>query len=254
MSFVIKNNKVLLKNGKVVTTRTETPFQLPNLQLYLSATRMPQYADNTALPSFLDYSGNLYHATQATTSWQPLFKTNQFGSNAGIKFDGVDDIMNLSGAALDIFRNINQFTVQALIKRSVLSVGAPIVQFTIDTQQYSRFILQFSGTNIQVAVRMLDSTSTAISILVPSNDLNTHLIQCTAISNVLYVYLDGVLAGSATMDSATSSNTRSLNAYVGGISGLFGSAIINGISVNTTYSNPQTIQAQYRGYLSRGYL
>ena len=77
---------------------------------------MPQYADGTAIPSFLDYSGNYYNATQASGTLQPLFKTSQFGSNAGIKFDGVDDFMALSGGALEIFRNINQYTVQCLFK------------------------------------------------------------------------------------------------------------------------------------------
>lgn len=254
MPILTQNSKVLTAGGKVLI-REPSPLDLPNLKLYLSATRMPQYADGTAMQSFLDYSGNNYHATQATGSSQPLFKTNQFGGNAGGLFDGVDDILSLTGGALDIFKNINQFTVMALAKRSALSTNSPIIQFAQSGVGFSRFVIQFtSGGNIQIAVRMLDSTVSAISITSPSNDLNTHLIQCTAIYNILYMFVDGVFSGSIAMDSSTSSNTASSAAYVGSLPSTFGSVIINGITVSQSFSSNSVLQAQYRGYLQRGYL
>jgi len=254
MGILVRNNKVIRAGGKILYSRTGNPLELPNLKLYLSATRMTQQADESSVSSFTDFSGNGFHATQGTSGFQPKFDLNQFGSNAGIRCDGVDDILNLNGGALDIFKNINQFTVQALIKRSVISANSAVIQFTQATSLGSRFILQFTTTSIQVAVRMLDATVTAVSVLVASNDLNAHLVQCTAISNTLYVYVDGVLSGSAIMDSETSSNSPSANSYVGSIPSAFGTAIINGISINTLYSDNTIIQAQYRGYLQRGYL
>lgn len=253
MPILTQNSKVLTAGGKVLI-REPSPLDLPNLKLYLSATRMPQYADGTAMQSFLDYSGNNYHATQATGSSQPLFKTNQFGGNAGGLFDGVDDILSLTGGALDIFKNINQFTVQTIAKRSVISTNASIIQFTQGGSASSRFVIQFITTGIQVAVRMLDATVSAVSIVVPTNDLNAHLIQCVAISNVMYVYVDGVFSGSVAMDSSTSSNTASSGAYVGSLPSTFGSVIINGITVSQSFSSNSVLQAQYRGYLQRGYL
>lgn len=253
MPILTQNSKVLTAAGKVLI-REASPLDLPNLKLYLSATRMPQYADGTVISSFLDYSGNNYNASQATGTLQPLFKTNQFGVNAGLRFDGVDDILSLTGGALDIFKNINQFTVQTIAKRSVISTNASIIQFTQGGSASSRFIIQFITTGIQVAVRMLDATVSAVSIVVPTNDLNAHLIQCVAISNVMYVYVDGVFSGSIAMDSSTSSNTASSAAYVGSLPSAFGSVIINGITVSQSFSSNSVLQAQYRGYLQRGYL
>lgn len=253
MPILTQNSKVLTAAGKVLI-RESSPLDLPNLKLYLSATRMPQYADGIAVPNYLDYSGNNYHASQVTGSLQPLFKTSQFGANAGLRFDGVDDILSLTGGALDIFKNINQFTVQTIAKRSVISTNASIIQFTQGGSASSRFVIQFITTGIQVAVRMLDATVSAVSIVVPTNDLNAHLIQCVAISNVMYVYVDGVFSGSIALDSSTSSNTASSAAYVGSLPNAIGSVIINGITVSQSYSDPSTIQAQYRGYLQRGYL
>lgn len=240
----------------IITYSTgSNPLALPSLRLYLSASRMAQQADNTNVSTFADFSGFGYNATQATTGLQPKFKINQFGLNAGINFDGVDDILTFTGGALDIFKNINQFTVMALAKRSALSTNSPIIQFAQSGVGFSRFVIQFtSGGNIQIAVRMLDSTVSAISITSPSNDLSAHLIQCTAISNILYMFVDGVFSGSIAMDSSTSSNTASSAAYVGSLPSTFGSVIINGITVSQSFSSNSVLQAQYRGYLQRGWL
>lgn len=255
MGILVRNNKVISAGGKILYSRIPDPFELPNLKLYLSATRMVQQADESLVPSFADFSGFGYNATQATTGLQPKFKTSQFGANAGILFDGIDDILTFTGGALNIFQNINQFTVMVLAKRSALSVNAPVVQFAQSVGGFSRFVIQFtSGGNIQIAIRMLDSTISAISITSPSNDLNTHLIQCTAISNILYMFVDGVFSGSIAMDSSTSSNTASSAAYVGSLPSTFGSVIINGITVSQSFSSNSVLQAQYRGYLQRGYL
>lgn len=254
MPILTRNSKVLTAAGKVLI-REASPLDLPNLKLYLSATRMPQYADGTAIQSFLDYSGNNYNATQGSGTLQPTFQTNEFGVNAGVKFDGIDDILTFTGGALNIFQNINQFTVMVMAKRSAMSANDPIIQFAQSGVGFSRFVIQFtSGGNIQIAIRMLDSTISAISITSPSNDLNTHLIQCTAISNILYMFVDGVFSGSIAMDSSTSSNTASSAAYVGSLPSTFGSVIINGITVSQSFSSNSVLQAQYRGYLQRGYL
>ena len=254
MPILTRNSKVLTAGGKVLI-REASPLDLPNLKLYLSATRMPQYADGTAIQSFLDYSGNNYNATQGSGTLQPTFQTNEFGVNAGVKFDGIDDILTFTGGALNIFQNINQFTVMVMAKRSAMSANDPIIQFAQSGVGFSRFVIQFtSGGNIQIAIRMLDSTISAISITSPSNDLNTHLIQCTAISNILYMFVDGVFSGSIAMDSSTSSNTASSAAYVGSLPSTFGSVIINGITVSQSFSSNSVLQAQYRGYLQRGYL
>ena len=253
MPILTKNNQVLTAAGKVLI-REPSPLDLPNLKLYLSATRMPQYADGTAISSFLDYSGNNYNATQASGTLQPTFETNEFGVHAGIKFDAVNDLMTLSGGALDIFKNINQFTAQAVFKRTALGTSQLIYQALINTVAASRFVISCGPTGIGLTIRVIDG-GTSYSVAIPSNDLNPHMIQCTFTGGVVYVYLDGVFYGGTNVGGLTFSNTSSFGATVGGsaVSGVYG-ANINGISVSQSYSDPSTIQAQYRGYKQRGYL
>jgi len=257
MGILIQSNKVISAGGKILV-RYPSPFDLPNLKLYLSATRMAQQADESLVPSFTDFSGFGYHATQATTGSQPKFKINQFGLNAGIKFDGVNDAMNIIGGALDIFRNINQYTVQIVTKRNVVSDSCNDFYVTNNANTSVRFGVGWTGSNLQVAVRRADVDPTTIT-LVPINDTSPHLVQVTLNNSnyTVYVFVDGQLAGSSQLvGSGNLDNTASSQINVGwyNIASTYGKSCINGISVNTSYSDNATIQAQYRGYLQRGYL
>lgn len=257
MPILTQNSKVLTAGGKVLI-REPSPLDLPNLKLYLSATRMPQYADGTAIPSFLDYSVNNYNAIQGSGSLQPTFQTNEFGINAGIKFDGSDDAMNITGGALDIFRNIDQYTVQILSKRNVVSDNCNDFYVTNNSNSTVRFAFGWVGANAQLVTRRID-TDPSVIITYPLNDTNYHLIHVTLNPSnyTMYMYIDGVLVNSAQLASSGSlDNTACSQVNVGwyNATSSYGKSCINGISVNTSYSDNATIQAQYRGYLQRGYL
>lgn len=258
MPILTKNNQVLTAAGKVLI-REASPLDLPNLKLYLSATRMPQYADGTAMPSFLDYSVNNYNATQGSGTLQPTFQTNEFGVNAGIKFDGSNDAMNITGGALNIFRNINQYTVQIATKRNVVSDNCYDFYVTNNANSTVRFAVGWTGSNLQVVVRRADVDISAVTILVPINDTSPHLVQVTLNNSnyTAYVFVDGQFAGSSQLvGSGNLDNTACAQMNIGwyNVTPVYGKSCINGISVNTSYSDNATIQAQYRGYLQRGYL
>lgn len=260
MGILVRNNKVISAGGKILYRRTGDPFELPNLKLYLSATRMVQQADESLVSSFSDFSGFGYHATQATSGNQPKFDTNQFGVNAGVKFDGIDDFLSLTGGALDIFRNINQYTFQIAFKRTVLSLTNQYV-FSIGrgVSLSGRLNVEFRSTGvIRILVRKAD-TDPSILIDIASYDLNAHLIQVTLNPSnyTVYVYLDGILAGSSPLASSGNlDNTASLGLGIGGDYNGTGTSYvsINGICVTQSYSDQNIISSQYRGYLSRGYL
>ncbi len=257
MGLLVRNNKVITAGGKILYSSTRDPLSLANLKLYLSAKRMTQQADESLVSSFIDFSGFGYDATQATSTLQPKFDTNQFGSNAGIKFDGIDDFLSLTGGSLDIFRNINQYTVQVAFKRTVLSGTGYLLSVANNAATGGRgCTILYDASNIYISTRILDGVAET-NITIPSNDTNTHLIQVVLSSATVFTYLDGVLVGSVSVTSGNISNT-SANAMrigsntVGTI--VYGSVLVNGLSINQSLSNPATIQAQYRGYLQRGYL
>jgi hypothetical protein len=259
MGILVRNNKVISAGGKILY-RNVSPFDLPNLKLYLSATRMAQQADESSVSSFTDFSGNSFHATQANTSLQPLFKTNQFGSNAGIKFDGVDNVIQITTSnALDIFRNINQWTVQILAKRG--SINSPCLPFYVLNSTNISVRVTFGWRNDQFAQIIIKNyaETTNQTFTWVSNDTNPHFIQFTLnpSNNTVYVYEDGILVGTIIIEAGYMPNTASGRFDIGAYTGngpVYATGSVNGISVNTSYSDPSTIQAQYRGYLQRGYL
>ncbi len=63
--------------------------------VWLDAARLG-LADNTAVSSWTDFSGNNNHATQATGSQQPLYKTAQINGVPAIDFDGTNDYLQFT--------------------------------------------------------------------------------------------------------------------------------------------------------------
>ena len=61
--------------------------------------------DGVAVATWQDQSGLGYHATQSTAGNRPLAQLNEVSGNATVQFDGSSDLLSLSGAALDNFRN-----------------------------------------------------------------------------------------------------------------------------------------------------
>ena len=253
MGILVRNNKVISAGGKILY-RNVSPFELPNLKLYLSATRMVQQADESSVSSFTDFSGNSYHATQGTSGFQPKFDLNQFGGStqAGIKFDAIDDRLIFNTA---ILKNTNVYTFQMLCKRNVLGTVGMFCYISTPSG-VSRLNINTTATSVSVAARVVDGEG-AGSVTFVSNDLLEHLLQVTLNAGTMYVYWDGVLKGQFTFASTTISNTDSVGCSMGANSGAldnFLSCAIQGVSLSYNYSDPATIQAQYRGCLQRGYL
>ena len=258
MGILVRNNKVISAGGKILYSRAGNPLELPNLKLYLSATRMAQQADESSVSSFTDFSGNGFHATQATSGFQPKFDLNQFGSNAGIKFDGIDDVLTIPNG-LSLFRNWDQYTVQCLVKRGRLSQAETFLNFIRNNGTSIRLHIYITATGIRCSFRKADAGAYTPTPEYASNDLNPHLVQVTLnpVNWSVYFYVDGVFVSQTAMESSGSTDNTDLYAveigrYLTG--GTHSNVLINGISVNQSYSDPATIQAQYRGYLQRGYL
>lgn len=257
MGILVRNNKVISAGGKILYTRASDPFELPNLKLFLSASRMTQQIDGSVVSNYVDFSGNSYHATQENVSLQPTFEINELGINAGIKGDGVNDVLALTGDALSIFKNINKYTIQVLAKRSIISTTSTLFQCQNNAGLGVRVTVQFQADGtIYTGIRKDDSTVYNLFSSVV-NDTTQHFIQVTlSTANILYLYVDGVLHNSIAVPSGNTVNSDSQKMEVLSNTNIsqYGTAIINGISINQSYSDPSIIQAQYRGYLQRGYL
>ena len=248
MPILTRNSKVLTAAGKVLI-REATPLDLPNLKMYLSARRTPTYSDGTAIDGWLDSSNNGNNATQLSATFKPTYEVNEFGINAGIKFDGVDDFMSIPPT---ILKNLSEYTVQIVFKRGVLG-GVGNFLYISTSGGPSRLNCNMTTSSVNIALRM-DDAGAVSTVSTISNDLLPHLLQVTVIASVAYFYLDGILRGTTILNASIISNTNSAPAQLGGSSGSFPNCFIEVISLNNSFSSPSTIQEQYGGYLYRGYL
>lgn len=243
----------------IITYSTgSNPLVLPSLRLYLSATRMAQQVDNTNVSTFADFSSNGYDATQATTGLQPKFKINQFGLNAGINFDGIDDLMNLTGGALDIMRNVSDYTIQVVCKRNVLGlIDSRVIVIANGINTGSRLSIFFNSTSIQIATNHTDNTGLVGNYQIISNDLNPHMVQLAVSNGVMNIYFDGTLHGNFNLSAVSTPNTASGVIAIGGNpinNSFYLNGSIQGLTINHSYLDTVAITRQYQGYLQRGWL
>ena len=156
--------------------------------------------------------------------------------------------------------NATEFTFQIVMKRTSLSDNGRGFYYSQNTTAIYRFFVQLhSSLGLSAAVTRQDG-GTQLAFSSPCNDLLAHLIQltCRTSDGLTQLYLDGVLVNSGILfGSGNFANTTSTNIDLGYIQfpgASHGTGIIQGLSLNTSYSDPSTIQEQYRGYLQRGYL
>ena len=70
------------------------PNTIPNMRLWLDATRINQ-ANNTAVATWADQSGNGYDATQGTSAARPTYIASGLNGLPVVRFDGTDDVMSI---------------------------------------------------------------------------------------------------------------------------------------------------------------
>ncbi len=100
---------VLLTYTMLSQAQTHYPAGLgnDNLAIWLDANTLTE-ANGTPIQTWADLSGNNRNATQANTGIQPTLISNALNGNATLRFDGVDDFMQLG--AIPAFDNNTSFT------------------------------------------------------------------------------------------------------------------------------------------------
>ncbi len=102
-----------------------TPLKLPGLELWLDASQIVGLNDGDPVATWSDLSGNGNHATQATGSKRPLWKTAIVNGRAVVRPDGVDDYLATASASPTLAQPGTVYIVGALAAGGYLidSVG-----------------------------------------------------------------------------------------------------------------------------------
>lgn len=106
---------------------TFAPDQLTGLQLWLHAGTLA-LNNNDPVSIWSDQSGNARHATQATTSLQPLYKTGVINGRPVVRGDGVDDYLSgshpgITGAAAWTIYVVARMNARTVDRGTIWSMG-----------------------------------------------------------------------------------------------------------------------------------
>ena len=73
---------------------------IPGLLLWFSPEKLPDAPDGTPVNLWPDCSGNDFDAVQASPARTPVLRVNAIAGQSALEFDGIDDVLKLTGSAL----------------------------------------------------------------------------------------------------------------------------------------------------------
>lgn len=103
-----------------------SPADISGLKLWLKAATIGG-SDNDPVSSWLDSSGTSNNASQATSGFRPLYKTNIVNSLPVVRFDGTDDYMSFGTSPGTV---CTAFVVAALGDVAANQIAFAIILFT----------------------------------------------------------------------------------------------------------------------------
>lgn len=134
------------------------PSDNENLGLWLDASDPSTITIDTGVSEWRDKSGNDRHAQQVITTRQPTVSSAYKNGLDAIKFNGVEQWMDLSATAGDLVRNVNG--INLFVVQEFEYVGAWGTIFNIsntNTTTWTRFIAEFYGQYLYFRNRRTNS-------------------------------------------------------------------------------------------------
>jgi hypothetical protein len=232
------------------------PRSLPNLQLWLPADRINQ-ANNTAVATWSDQSGNGYDATQSTTAARPTFIASGLNGLPVVRFDGTDDHLDFSGGAFSLLRNVAGATIFVVVKYS--STTANFSSFYASTNNAITSVrLQLRTTTTpryQIQGRRLDAISAETISSTQATSTSSVIIQTARAdyqNTLMQQYINGALDGQKTdfQTAGNTSDTDSLGIFLGRVSVTYLTGDIAEIIVYNRALNTSELSQVHR-YLAR---
>lgn len=189
------------------------PRAIPNLQLWLDATRIAQ-ADSTAVATWSDQSGNGYDATQGSSAARPTFIASGLNGLPVVRFDGTDDRLSIpSSTATFKFLHSDVSTVFMVMKAGIVAdPNAIYIVFSngnsnSNVNSYEIWWDDRAPASRNNSIRHIVARSTPTTATVVSNDANNYFTANTY----------GILSIVSDPANATAANRSSLSLN-GGVS------------------------------------
>jgi len=195
-----------------------SPSQIPGLGLWLDASAITGLGDGDALSTWNDLSGAGRNGTNSGAAC-PVYKTNIVNGRPVVRFDGVDDVLNWSPAAL--LNNVSGATVFTVMKwRTSPSTPKQAFIASVNGGPNARVAINggVSAGKVTTVCRRLDAdagsnATTAASITTSNFYIHEGLVNFSG--GTISTYVNGTQDGSATFAGGNTSATDSTSGCVG---------------------------------------
>lgn len=176
---------------------------------------------NESVLNWNDQSGNNYTATQATLEERPVFRSDSIDIVNSVRFETINnDHLDLSGGALDLFRNVNYGYIIAAVEDEVPSGGEALHyawNWGISGASQARLALTTrNGSNFSIFSRAVDSGVNTTASVAQAAGWNVITGEGAFAIGKLRIRLNGVQGGEADLpQSQATPNTASDYAKIG---------------------------------------
>lgn len=171
---------LFMSGFKILTFRSFEPTEISGLKMWLDASTVIQN-DNTSVSAWLDKSGNEAHVYQSTSAAQPTLQTTEQNNLNVIRFDGVDDVLNLT-APFDTLP-----TSVAIVNSTAMSRTGNYLSASCDSQSPKLIVYKKNGTVYNKIGDFSGITSGSVAQQSWSSD-DTYLAVCSSFSIYIHIY------------------------------------------------------------------
>lgn len=174
--------------------------------VWLDAARLG-LANNTAVSSWTDLSGNNNHAIQATGAQQPIFKTGQINGVPAVDFDGVNDFLQFT----------NHITTSAISAYSIHKAQSSSINGVFSIQKHLIFS---SGSSI---ANTYEAPTTFYPLAYNQNDptvFQFHTSSSTSSAPLLVARSNS--SGNSVINTTRNSLLNRTNSVIGAIVNILG--------------------------------
>jgi hypothetical protein len=203
-----------------------TPARAPGIARRRTVTPPAQYAptagmdvwlkadsisstDGTAVSSWGDQSGNGRNAAQVTGSLQPLYKTAIVNNHPVVRFDGVDDFLQIASWA----QALNQ-TFFVVFAFRTATEGSAFAR-AIEIGDNSGFAICKDGGGAGVYAQLFDGNQNVLVTPAVANQFMLVTMTRTTGGTIGNSYLNGNFSATRTSSTTTTARVMTLGRYTG---------------------------------------
>lgn len=242
----------LLRSGKVITQFDFNFLGITSLKAWYAARKEIAVADNTAISTVTDWSGNSTALGQATGANQPKYRTNILNGLPAWQFDGSNDQFAFTDVTMTkLLAGISTYVVYK--RSSGTGATQTLLQFYNSASAARHSIAINTGASfVEMFAGARRGTETAAAASFAHQDTQFHVVAniTNYSADSVSIWQDGKLKNSAliggTAGDASQNNNEAITGKIGGVT----SSFLNGYIAEVIFARAAHSQTETKNIMA----